>query len=147
MLCARCIKEMVLFLVAILSAVAPSNVNGEQNVVKKFKLSAEEIRPLATGYGACFATDYIVVNGLPVRFMYRETPDKPVDSGWRFMSGQESDDYIDDPENAGIYDVNTIANYDPSIVPFLDAPVGSVFEKEAGAKEFSPVTDWQPAKE
>jgi hypothetical protein len=26
-----------------------------------------------------------------------------------------------------LYDVNTIANYDPSIIPLLDAPIGSAF--------------------
>jgi hypothetical protein len=72
----------------------------------------------------------ITVDGRRVAFMYREPPDNDVDSGWRFMSGFESDDYMNDPANHGIYDVNTIANYDPDIVPFLHAPVGSAFERK-----------------
>lgn len=32
--------------------------------------------------------------------------------------------------NLGIYDVNTIANYDPDIVPFLDSPFGRAFERD-----------------
>ena len=31
------------------------------------------------------------------------------------------------PTNLAIYDVNTIANYDPEIIPLLDAPIGAVF--------------------
>jgi len=45
------------------------------------------------------------------------------------MSGYESQEYMDEPTNHAIYDVNTIANYDPEIVPFLNAPIGSAFER------------------
>jgi hypothetical protein len=99
---------------------------------KKFKLSASEIRELAPGRGACFATDMITVEGRRVRFMYREQPDNEMDSGWRFMAGYESNEYMGNPANHGVYDVNTIANYDPDIVPLLDAPCGSAFERPTG---------------
>ncbi len=112
--------------------------------MKKFKLTKEQIRPLAEGRGACFATDKITVEGLPVRFMYREPPDNNVDSGWRFMSGFENDDYMNTSANHGVYDVNNVANYDESIISFLDSPIGSVYEKADGQVEFVQVTDWQP---
>ena len=114
---------------------------------KRFKLSANQIRPLAEGYGACIATDKITVEGLPVRFMYREAPDNEVDSGWRFMSGFEDDAYMNNPDHHEVYDVNTIANYDPAIIPFLDAPEGSAFEKPDGVKDFVPAADWAPPEE
>ena len=53
-----------------------------------------EIKALAEGRGACFATDMITCDGEPVRFMYREPPDNEVDSGWRFTSGLETDQYL-----------------------------------------------------
>lgn len=112
---------------------------------KQFKLSPDEIKPLVLGHGACIASDKITVEGYPVRFMYREEPDNDVDSGWRFMSGYEDDSYMDDANNHAIYDVNTIANYDQSIVPFLTAPIGSVFEKTMESEMFLEVTDWEPA--
>lgn len=89
---------------------------------KLFKLSAEMIRPLVTGHGGCFASNKITVDGFPVRFMYREEHDNDIDSGWRFLHGDESDQYMDAPNNHAIYDVNTIANYDPSVIPFLTSP-------------------------
>jgi hypothetical protein len=114
-------------------------------VNKRFKLSAEEIRDVAPGHGACIATDMITVEGRRVRFMYRESPANEVDSGWRFLSGYESDDYMDDPANHGFYDVNTIANYDRDIVPFLDSPIGTAYERPEGdvfvEVEFSPPSD------
>lgn len=73
--------------------------------------------------------------------MYRDYPDNEIDSGWRFMSGTESQKYMDDPSNLEIYDVNTIANYDPAIVPYLAAPVGSAFERTPGTSTFAEVTE------
>ena len=70
--------------------------------------------------------------GKRVRFMYREAPDNEIDSGWRFLSGSESDEYMNDASKHGVYDVNTIANYDPDIVPFLNAPVGAAYERPEG---------------
>ncbi|MCH9693421.1 MAG: DUF2185 domain-containing protein [Gammaproteobacteria bacterium] len=54
------------------------------------------------------------------------------DSGWRFFTGEETQEYIDDLNNTGIYEVNTIANYDPDIIPYLDAPPGSKFGRIGG---------------
>jgi hypothetical protein len=111
---------------------------------KNFKLAADEIKPLVHGLGGCIATDKITVEGYPVRFMYREEPDNQIDSGWRFMSGFKDDQYMNDPRNHAVYDLNTIANYDRSIIPFLDALAGSAYEKADGAGQFVRVTDWSP---
>ena len=59
--------------------------------------------------------------------MYRKAPLDPIDSGWRFFSGEETQEYADQPSNFAIYDVNTIANYDPTIISSLGAPIGSAF--------------------
>jgi len=110
---------------------------------RKFRLRADQIRPLAEKRGGCYATDMITVDGLRVGFMYREQPDFDADSGWRFMSGCESQEYLDDPDNLTIYDVNTIANYDPDIIPHLSAPLGSAFERDAESGLFGEV-DFNP---
>ena len=112
--------------------------------MKQFKLSATEIIPLALGRGGAIASDRITVDGLPVRFMYREAPDNEFDSGWRFLSGTEDDAYMADASNHAVYDVNTIANYDRSIIPHLDAPAGSAFEKLPDMQSFASVDDWTP---
>ena len=109
---------------------------------KIFKLRPEEFRPLVSPMGGCFASDHITVQGLPVGYMYREEPDHGRDRGWRFFSGTESQSYVDDPSNLAIYDVNTIANYDPDIISFLDAPVGSAFERDDQSGAFVEVHDF-----
>ncbi len=112
-------------------------------VSKKYRLGADQIRPLATGRGGCYATDSITVDGHQVGFMYRVPPDNEHDSGWRFFSGLESDEYANDPENLAIYDVNTVANYDPEIVRLLDALAGSAFERDRASGELMEV-DFRP---
>jgi hypothetical protein len=100
---------------------------------KKFRLSANDMKPLATGRGSCYASDYITVEGCKVGYMYREDPGSSTgnvtDSGWRFFSGQESQEYVDNPANLAIYDVNTIANYDPGIIKHLSAEFGKAFAR------------------
>lgn len=114
---------------------------------KPFQLCADQIKPIAIGYGGCIATDMITCGGRKVAFMYREATEREFDSGWRFMSGFESDEYMNDPDNHAVYDVNTIANYDADIIPFLDAPVGSAFERKNGTGPFVEVNDFEPPTE
>lgn len=98
---------------------------------KRFKIEASQIRPLAVGYGSCIASDHITVEGKPVGFAYREAPSDDIDSGWRFMSGDENDDFLENSNNFEIYDVNTIANYDPLIIQLLKSTIGSEFFRSA----------------
>ena len=78
--------------------------------MKNLKLKKDQIKQLIPPMGGCLATDYITVNGNCVMYMYREKQKDPMDSGWRFFSGLEDDEYMSDNSNHGIYDVNTIAN-------------------------------------
>jgi hypothetical protein len=101
---------------------------------KKYRLSREEIAPIALGIGECIATDRIVIDGCPVGYMVRGAPINEQDSGWQFFAGDEDEQYISEIDHHDVYDVNTIVNYDPSILSFLDLPVGSALGRdEAGA--------------
>jgi hypothetical protein len=62
--------------------------------------------------------------------MYRRDPIREQDSGWCFFAGDENEAYMANNENHGVYDVNTIVNYDPEILPFIDAEIGSKFERD-----------------
>jgi hypothetical protein len=111
---------------------------------KVFCLPSEAIKPdLAPGRGSCLASDLITVTGYPVGFMYRADPDNELDSGWRFFAGTESTEYCDDPANFEMYDVNTIANHDPGIIPLLDSEPGSAFERQPESVNFVP-TEFPP---
>jgi hypothetical protein len=107
---------------------------------KTFKFAADELVSLLNRQmGAGLATNQIMVDGRPVGYMYRERPDENVDSGWRFLSGEESQEYADDPDNWAYYDLNTIANYDRTIIPYLNSEVGAEFERVPATSTFSRV--------
>jgi hypothetical protein len=72
--------------------------------------------------------------------MCREQPDFENDTGWRFFSGTETQDYCDEPKNFAIYDVNTVANYDPAIVVYLDEPIGTKLDRIKGTDQFRHLT-------
>jgi len=97
---------------------------------KKFAIPGDKIVRLVPDQGYCFATDRITVDGCRVGYMYREEPDEEMDSGWRFFAGDESQEYVDDGKNVDLYSVNTIVNYDPEIIPFLNAPIGAAYERD-----------------
>lgn len=97
---------------------------------KVFWLTPQQIRSLVEGYGRCLATDRIVVDRAPIGYMYREEPEDLDDSGWRFFAGDETEEYTNDPANLGIYDVNTLANYDPDIIPLIDEKPGTAFFRD-----------------
>ncbi len=103
---------------------------------KKFKLGKEQIVQLIPNMGGCIATDMITVEGNKVGYMYRVDAINDVDSGWRFFSGSETQEYIDITANSGVYAVNTIANYDPAVIPYLELPVGVELERMAGTDVF-----------
>jgi hypothetical protein len=107
---------------------------------RKFKLRAEDLVDLLhRSMGSGIASDRITVEGESVGYMYREEPSDTVDSGWRFFSGTESQEYADEPDNFAIYDLNTIANHDRAIIPYLESPVGAQLERVGGTSQFRQV--------
>ena len=105
---------------------------------KAYKLSPPEMRELLRdweGPEGCLATDQITVQGKKVGWCYREKPDENYpDSGWRFFSGEETDEYVNDPHNTGVYQLNTICNYDPDILPLLTASYGTAYARGEDGK-------------
>ena len=105
---------------------------------KPFQLSPPELRELLRNWEGpedCLATDHITVLGKKVGYCYREKPDQDYpDSGWRFFSGEEDDEYLCDPGHVGVYTLNTICNYDPDILPLLTAPFGTAYARGEDGK-------------
>ena len=106
---------------------------------KVFHIKGEAIKRLIPNMGGCYASDRITVDGMLVGYMYREKPGDEIDSGWRFMSGDESQDYIDNADHIGIYEVNTICNYSPDIIPYLNRPIGSALERSSKTGQLTSV--------
>ena len=103
---------------------------------KKLKLSPAEIRMVLTDYQGgdkvvCIASDRITVDGCPVGYLYREQPinEQAPDSGWRIFAGDESESYMADATNFDFYHLNTICNYDQTIIELLNAPYGTEYRR------------------
>ena len=111
----------------------------QQPKPKQFKIRAEDMKPLIPDMGGGMASDHIMVDGQPVGYMFRESADHAANSGWVFMSGRESQAYADDPDNWAIYALNTIANYDPAIIPYLSLPIGTRLDRVPDTSTFQPV--------
>ena len=111
-----------------------------------YHVKAEDMKNLLpdwAGADGCIATNRITVEGCKVGYCYREKPDGDWDSGWRFTAGDESEEYMDDPNNAGIYGLNTICNDDPDIIPLLNTPAPCAFERDENGV-FQQIKDWKP---
>ena len=112
---------------------------------RNYHVNAEDVKSLLpdwSGADGCIATNRITVEGRKVGYCYREKPDGGWDSGWRFTAGDESDEYMDDPNNAGIYKLNTICNDDPDIIPLLNTPAPCAFERDENSV-FQQIKDWK----
>lgn len=105
--------------------------------MKNFKIKKEDIKRLIDVSGECIATDKITVEGSKIGYMYRETPSNEYDTGWRLFSGDEDEEYTNNPDNFEVYDLNTICNYDEDIIPYLIKPIGTKLERNG--EEFKEV--------
>ena len=106
---------------------------------KKFKIPGEQIKRLISSMGGCMASDKILVDGERIGYMYRERPKSDYASGWCFFSGTEDQEYTDDPNHFAIYNVNTVANHDPDIIPYLESEFGRAYERISGTSKFREV--------
>lgn len=91
-------------------------------------------------WGRCVATA-MVIDDERVGFMYRVEPIDEFDSGWRFMSGRESEEYVSDLAHQSWHDVSVIADFDQDIVAHLIAPIGSAFRRVGRSGPLVAVSD------
>lgn len=80
--------------------------------------------------GVCMASARISEDKCSVGFMYREKPEEDLDTGWRFLSGDEDESYLNDESNYGIFDVEYIVKLDPLIKNYIHLPVGTELERK-----------------
>jgi hypothetical protein len=78
----------------------------------------------------CFVTNNILHDGAPVGYLYREEPDNDDDSGWRFTTGTETDEYMDNAANTSIVSLGAVLRQDDSCVALLDRNYDVAFIKD-----------------
>lgn len=97
--------------------------------------------------GHAYTSRRVAVDKRKPQVMYREAADHGLDTGWRFLAGDESPQYLQTPGNVVFCDIQDIASLEPEIVQFLHMlpPVafvntGSTFEV-AGDPSLLPTID------
>ncbi|MDR0542644.1 MAG: DUF2185 domain-containing protein [Dysgonamonadaceae bacterium] len=63
-----------------------------------------------------------------IGYCYRDTPETSIDSGWRFLYGDEDEAYLDHPTNSEAVYPEDMLSINAALDLVLDAPVGSEFE-------------------
>ncbi len=93
--------------------------------------------------GSVTVSKLITDQGKKPMFMFRGKKAVPEDSGWRIFSGLESDEYVNNAKNIGIYHVSHIIEIEPSIKNLLLKGIGSVFERKNENSEWYKVDDYE----
>ena len=63
-----------------------------------------------------------------IGFCYRDYPETNIDSGWRFLYGDEDEEYLDNPVNNEAVYPEEMLSINPALDAVLGAPVNSEFE-------------------
>jgi len=93
--------------------------------------------------GGLMVSKLITDEGNKPMFMYREKSTRDEDSGWRIFAGYETDEYLENPNNIGIYNPSTILKIDSSIYNLLLKGIGSVYERKNENYEWYKVDDYE----
>lgn len=104
---------------------------------KNFKIKAVDFKDLVPlSIGICIASDKITVEGMDVGYMFRVKDENFKTGGWHFFSGTETEEFANSAKNFDIYHINTIANYDPTIIPYLHLPCGTELMRIYGTDKY-----------
>jgi hypothetical protein len=63
-----------------------------------------------------------------IGYCYRDKPETAIDSGWRFLYGDEDNDYLDNPTNSEAVYPDEMLSINPALDIILSAPAGTEFE-------------------
>ncbi|MCM3359395.1 MULTISPECIES: DUF2185 domain-containing protein [unclassified Psychrobacillus] len=75
-------------------------------------------------YGG-FMVSKNVLNGVPIRYSFREPSSIPQLNGWNLFSELDDDEYVNNPDNFVIVNAETIYSLAPQMLEIFDAPYGT----------------------
>ena len=88
--------------------------------------------------GSCIVTKSILNGETKFRWLFREEPLNNIDTGWMAFGDSDNDEYVNDPKNLSVVDLNTLINIEPTILNVYEMPIGTdlIFIEEDGEKYF-----------
>lgn len=75
--------------------------------------------------GKCVVSKNIIENNGRLKWCFREYPVNEEDNGWRFLSDIDTEDFINDSKNMGIYSFNDLVEFEPAILNIFNLPIGT----------------------
>ena len=83
------------------------------------------------GAGAAIVSRKIVERTGNIKWLTREEPFAPQDSGWRVLSDRDTAEYLDDPKNMTVVDFNELCNLEPACISIYDLPTAPTFNSSS----------------
>jgi len=75
-------------------------------------------------YGG-FIVSKNVYNGIPVRYSFREKSSIQQLNGWNLLSEKDDDEYVKNPDNFMILNMESVLKIAPAILEIFNAPYGT----------------------
>lgn len=75
--------------------------------------------------GGVIITKSIYQGTSKLKWFFREESVNPSDNGWRAIGDNDTQEYLNNPENSMVVDFNTLANIEPAVLSVYDMPVGT----------------------
>ncbi len=76
-------------------------------------------------YGAFMITKTALERYSTPNYWYKDEQSSSIDNGWRIIGAEDSDEFISDPENWTIININDALEICPFVVNFFDLPINS----------------------
>lgn len=75
--------------------------------------------------GRCVVSNAVLDGSAPLKWMVRDEPRVPTDTGWRFFSAADSRADLSDAEKLSVVDFNDVCAAEPAVIGIWGFPVGS----------------------
>lgn len=87
-----------------------------------------------------FVTQRAIDNNY-IGYCYRENSEIKIDSGWRFLYGDEDENYLDNPINTVTQDLSAVVEWKPEIKDILASRRGTDFEWNPDKEIFEKISE------
>lgn len=90
----------------------------------------DPVPPLDNYWDRCYTTWAILYDKTEsVNYIYRTKPDNDEDSGWKILSGNETQEYINSTHNVQFVALGSLLNIDDSFIHLLSSDIGTAFKR------------------
>lgn len=76
----------------------------------------------------CIVSNNILSGKGELKWCFRESPVNNMDSGWRFLSCKDTDEYLADANNSSVCSLGTVVQIEPAVLSIINSPVGTDVE-------------------